>query len=382
MRAIFWGAVALITYTYVGFPLLVVLRGWLRPKPFSSGTETPPISVLIAAHNEASSIGAKLENLRSLDYPPGRLEIIVASDGSDDATNEIVSASGEGVSLLALPRSGKAAALEAAARRANGEILVFSDANSIYRANAIRVLVAPFADPSIGGVAGNQVYAGGGQAGTGLGERNYWSYDRLLKTFESRAGNTIAATGAIYAIRASLFRPIPVGVNDDFFLSLGVIAQGYRLVFAPDAVAYEPQAADGAAEFARKVRVMTRAMRCFIEMRALLDPRKYGFYSLQLISHKALRWWMAVPLIAAAAASVALARAGRLYALAALVQAAFYGGALVGLISERAGAGRNRALGLAGYFCMANAAALRATLNVVRGIHVDRWEPRRAQATR
>jgi cellulose synthase/poly-beta-1,6-N-acetylglucosamine synthase-like glycosyltransferase len=156
---LFWGAAALIVYTYVLFPALVFLRGLLFRRPYKTAEITPYVSMIIAAHNEAASIGAKLDNILSLDYPHDRLEVVVASDGSNDGTDTIVRGyAARGVKLLSLPRQGKAPALNAAVAASAGEILVFSDANSMYAPSAIRALVQPFADPEVGGVAGNQCY--------------------------------------------------------------------------------------------------------------------------------------------------------------------------------------------------------------------------------
>jgi cellulose synthase/poly-beta-1,6-N-acetylglucosamine synthase-like glycosyltransferase len=155
---LFWSSVGIIVYTYFVFPLLTVLRGKLRPQPYRSADITPPVSMIIAAYNEAESIGPKLDNILSLDYPKECLEVIIASDGSADGTDEIVRGYGEqGVMLLSLPRQGKAPALNTAVAASTGEILVFSDANSMYAPDAIRALVRPFADPEVGGVAGRAI---------------------------------------------------------------------------------------------------------------------------------------------------------------------------------------------------------------------------------
>ncbi|MGH3060093.1 MAG: glycosyltransferase, partial [Gaiellaceae bacterium] len=241
-RTLFWLGAGALAFTYVLFPLLVLLRAALRPRPHRLDDSTPQVTMVIAAHNEAATIGAKLENLLSLDYPPERLEVVIASDGSDDDTDDIVRAyAGRGVRLLTPGRVGKADALNAAVAASGGEILVFSDANSMYAPDALRALVRPFADPAVGGVAGDQRYlSSDGADAIASGEQHYWNLDRMLKQAESRAGNAISATGAIYAVRRSLFRPVAPAVTDDFYISTGVIAAGYRLVFAPDAVAYEP----------------------------------------------------------------------------------------------------------------------------------------------
>jgi cellulose synthase/poly-beta-1,6-N-acetylglucosamine synthase-like glycosyltransferase len=334
---------------------------------------------VISAHNEAASIGAKLENLLSLDYPDDRLEVVIASDGSDDGTDELVRGYAErGVRLLSLARVGKAAALNAAVAEAGGEILVFSDANSIYAPDALRALVRPFADRSIGGVAGDQRYlARDGADAIASGEQRYWDLDRLLKAAESRAGSTISATGAIYAVRRSLFRAVPSGVTDDFFTSTGAIAQGYRLVFAADAVAYEPVAKTSEVEWGRKVRVMTRGLRGVLVRRELLDSRRHGFYAVQLLTHKLLRRTMIFPLALAAGTSPLLWHRGRIYRAATLAQATLYGLAAGGMLLRGRPLGRRKVFMLPAFFCFVNAASFGAVWNVVRGRRIDRWEPQR-----
>lgn len=387
LLVVFWSAVAMIVYTYALFPALVVLRGRLWPRPVRGAPGTPAVSLIIAAHNEATAIGAKLDNALALDYPPDRLEVLVASDGSDDGTNDIVAAvAGRDprVRLLALPRQGKAPALNAAVAGATSAVLVFSDANSMYRPDALRALVWPLADPEVGGVAGNQVYRratagpGGATGGTAAaGERTYWDFDRLVKHYESLGGNAISATGAIYAVRRELFRPVPGGVTDDFVTSTQVIRQGYRLVFAPNAVAEEPVSAAGGGEFARKVRITTRGFRSVIAMRDLLDPRQHGFYSLQLFTHKVLRRLVVFPLLALAVVSPLLWSAGWLYQLATLAQASFYACAIVAWRAPGTRLGRSKLCSLPFYFCLVNAAVLVAVHNILQGRRIERWDPQR-----
>jgi cellulose synthase/poly-beta-1,6-N-acetylglucosamine synthase-like glycosyltransferase len=377
----FWGAVAVLAYTYAGFPLLVLARAAVRPRPYRTGDVRPPVSVLIAAHNEATAIGPKLESVLAAAYPGGRREVIVASDGSDDGTEEVVRRyEDRGVRLLALPRVGKAAALNRAIAVATGEVLVFTDANSALEPDAVTALVRPFADPTVGGVAGDQRYRRrGDEAAVTGGERRYWDFDRLLKVAESRAGNAISATGALYAVRRELVGEVPEGVTDDFATSTGVIAAGARLVFAPDAVAWEPVAASGEVEFGRKVRVMTRGLRGVLVRRELLDVRRHGFYTVQLVSHKVLRRLMVVPLAVLAVASPALWRRGRLYRLATVGQVLFYGAGAAGLLAGSSGRrrGRHRLLAIPAFFCLVNAASVKACWNLVTGRRIDRWEPQR-----
>jgi cellulose synthase/poly-beta-1,6-N-acetylglucosamine synthase-like glycosyltransferase len=362
--------------------VVVLVRGLIRPREYKAADITPSVTMVLAAYNEAASIAPKLENVLSLDYPSERMNVVVASDGSSDGTDQIVRQyEGPRVRLLSLHRCGKAVALNAAAAAADGEILVFSDANSMYAPNALRELVRPFADPIVGGVAGDQRYlADGGTDAIAAGERKYWDLDRMLKAAESRAGNVISATGAIYAVRRSLFRSLPDGVTDDFFTSTGVVAQGYRLVFAPDAIAFEPVASTGEIEFGRKVRVMTRGLRGVLLRRALLDPRRHKFYAVQLLTHKLLRRTMVVPLAVAAITSPLLWRRRRIYRVATVAQASLYGLGGVGIVFSRRPLGRRKAFMLPAFFCFVNAAATRAIWNIVLGRRIDRWEPQRQAA--
>lgn len=387
---IFWAALFVILYTYLLFPALVFLRGRLLPRPHREADCEPPVSILIAARNEAGNIPAKMQNLLNLDYPASKLEVIVASDGSSDETNALVQGyAGRGVRLLALPRVGKAEALNAAVAAAGGEILVFSDANSLLIPGALRALLRPLADPSVGGVAGNQCYLPRGSTSLAHdGERSYWNYDRELKQLESRAGNVISATGSLYAVRRSLFLPVPEGVTDDFVTSTAVILQGSRLVFAPGAVTYEPMAPSSRLEFRRKLRISTRGLQAVLARRALLNPFRYGFYAVQLFSHKVLRRLVAFPLLVLLLATPLLWNAGLLYRLALLAQAGFYGLALLGLALQhprlkqlRTPWKLSKAFTLPFYFCMVNVASLLAALNVLSGRRIAQWEPQRQETT-
>jgi len=379
LEILFWLAVLLIAYSYAGFPALTLLRGVLMRRPYQTGDITPSVTLIIAAHNEADVIEAKLQNVLSLDYPADCLNVVIASDGSTDGTNEIVQRYvGERVTLLALPRQGKAPALDAAVKAATGDILVFSDANSMYAPQAIREIVRPFADPSVGGVAGNQVYLDPERGTGGDGEKMYWNFDRLLKEFQSRAGNVTSATGAIYAIRRELYQPVIGGVTDDFYISTGVIAQHRRLVFSADAIAYEAVAGETGKEFNRKVRITTRGLQAVLSRRELLNPFQHGFYSLQLLSHKVLRRLAVLPLIVVFVLSPLLWAKGWLYRLALLGQLAFYGLAALGALLENTRLGQKKPLAIPYYFCMVNAACLVAAANIVRGRRIERWDTERS----
>lgn len=379
--AIFWLAAAVLAITYVGMPALMILRGRFLRRPHLSADITPPVSVIIAAHNEVTVIGDRIENLLALDYPGDALEIVIASDGSTDDTDAVVAGyTSRGVRLVAPGRVGKGAALEAAVAASSSDILVFSDANSQYAPGALRELVRPFADPGVGGVAGNQVYLPKGQAdseATELGERGYWDFDRLLKRSQSAAGNVTSGTGAIYAIRREHFGPIPEGITDDMLNTMRVVDQGRRLVFAEDATAFEPVAPSSELEFRRKVRIMTRSFRCLLLMRRLFDPRRTGWYALQLFWHKVMLRTAALPLIALAVVSPALWSHGPIYQIATVGQAVSYGLAAAGIALVGRPIGRHPLLAVPAYFTLVNVASVRALLNLARGERIDRWTPER-----
>jgi cellulose synthase/poly-beta-1,6-N-acetylglucosamine synthase-like glycosyltransferase len=381
LEVVFVASALIVLYAYVGFPLLTWVRSLVWRKPCRTADITPTVSIVVCCHNEAKSIGEKLENLLTLDYPADRCQIIIASDGSTDATDEIVSRYlSQRLSLIRLPRGGKAAALNAAVAQSTGEILVFSDANSMYDPEAIRELVAPLADETVGGVAGNQVYRRSHQAGAAAaGEMNYWDFDRWMKLWQSRSGHVTSATGAIYAIRRELFRPVPEGVTDDFVTSTRVIAQGKRLVFAPRAICYEPVAGAAKAEFGRKVRVITRGLRGVWTMRELLDPFRFGFYSVQVFSHKVLRRLVIVPLLLMAITAPLLSSQGMGYRLVTLGEIAFCAAALIGMWCERSGRRMPKVLAIPVFFCLINAAVLAAVWNVVRGKRIVVWNPQRGE---
>jgi cellulose synthase/poly-beta-1,6-N-acetylglucosamine synthase-like glycosyltransferase len=378
---IFWISIAIAVYAIVGFPALLWLRATFAPRPWrpSPQQESPKISVVIAAYNEARDIGARIDNLLVQDYPADRLEIIIASDGSDDGTNEIVSGySTRGVRLLALPRQGKAITLNCGAAAAKSDVIVFSDANTHFPEGALRALVRPFADPEVGGVAGNQIYLRSNRSSsTADGERIYWGFDQWLKSLQSRAGSVTSATGAIYAIRRELYDPAPSDAMDDFFVSTGVIQHGYRLVYAEDAHAFEPVAESEGVEFSRKLRVITQGLQAVVYRRGLLNPFRFGFYSWQLFTHKVLRRLLGVVFLIAAAVAPALWSDGLVYQVAVVAESLF---ALVALAAWRLQGtrwGKWKPLSLVSYVVMVNAAALLAVWAILRGDRIHRWEPER-----
>ncbi len=377
---VFWLSLAALLYAYAGFPLLVAAVGALRGREVRKGSATPRMTMIIAAYNEEEAIGERLDNALASDYPSDALEIIVASDGSTDATNEIVAGyEPRGVRVLRLPRLGKIAALEQAVGQATGEILIFSDANTVMHPGAVRALASNFADPEVGGVAGHTSYRlKDGSESSSRGESLYWRYDTWLKAMESRTGSVVSAHGGLYAIRRNLYHvPPDRAVTDDFIISTGVIEQGRRLVFEPDALAYEIAVPTAKPEFRRRVRLMTRGLRAVSIRRRLLNPSRYGFYGVVLFSHKVLRRLVPVCLVVLFAASLYLASTSTFFLIAAVAQTLFYALAVAGGLARRHEVGQHKLLYVPFFYCMANTAALFALLRFVRGDRIELWQPQR-----
>jgi cellulose synthase/poly-beta-1,6-N-acetylglucosamine synthase-like glycosyltransferase len=375
-----WVSLGLVCYAYAGFPALLFLASVLRPRRVRQRPVTPTMTLIIAAYNEEECIGERLENALAADYPPNALDIIVASDGSSDGTERIVAGYRErGVRLLSLPRRGKIAALDDAARHARGTILVFSDANTVVAPDALRAIARNFADLSVGGVVASTGYRieGVGESSR-RGESLYWRYDTWLKRLESRTGSVVSAHGGLYAIRRSLYQaPADGAVTDDFSISTAVIAQGYRLVFEPDARAWELPVPTAKREFGRRVRLMTRGMRGVARRRALLNPFRHGFYSLVLLTHKVIRRLLFVPLVALFAATAALNGQHPAYSVALLVQLLFVALAGLGFVLRGTRLGGLKLFYVPFFFCLANLAAVLAFVRFVRGERIVSWQPQR-----
>jgi len=380
LALLFWLSLLALVYGYAGFPLLIAVAGRLRARVVRRAPVTPTMSVIIAAYNEAEGIAERLENALAVDYPREALEVLVASDGSTDDTPAIVAGyASRGVRLLHLPRQGKIPALTEAVRHATGEILVFSDANIHFHPQALRMLARNFADPDVGGVAGNSTYRlpADGESSS-RGEGLYWRYDSWLKEMESRTGSIVSAHGGLYALRRALYLPpAETAVTDDFAISTAVVEQGRRLVFEPEALAYELTIAQANREFRRKVRLMTRAWRSVALRRRLLNPFRYGFYSLVFLSHKVLRRLLPLFLLVLLASSLLLAPWGGLYLAAAAGQVAFYALAALGYAARRSAVGQSRLIYIPFYYCLANAAAIVALVKFLSGARIALWEPQR-----
>lgn len=372
---LFWSTLGLIAYAYAGFPLALALAARWRRRPVRKAPCEPTVSLVVVAYNEEGVIAEKLANIRELDYDPARLEVVVASDGSTDRTVERARAADPRARVLDFPRLGKAHALNRAAASAGGEILVFSDANAMYEPGALRALTANFADPEVGGVCGNMRTLPRRSSLAGEGERLYWEYDKWLKARESDLGSIVSADGSIYAVRRALFRPAEDYVTDDFIISVRVVEQGYRLVFEPEAVSWEPVLPRARDQLRRRVRIVEAALRGLFLVRGLMNPRRHGLYAWVLVSHKLLRRMVAPLLVALLLLTAACWDRGLPYRVALAAQASIYLAALAGWLGENLGRSP-RVLRVPFYFCVGNWGTLLGWYQVLRHRRRESlWEP-------
>jgi cellulose synthase/poly-beta-1,6-N-acetylglucosamine synthase-like glycosyltransferase len=369
-----WGGLALLFYAYAGYPLLLLLIGLIRRQPQAKLGYLPTISILIAAYNEEASIEKKVRQTLELDYPADKLEIIVLSDGSTDRTDEIVRAiTDPRVRLFRAPqRKGKTNVQNLGVEIARGEILIFSDATTVYDPMALQYLACNFADPHVGAVSGRFHYFDQkGKSPTGVGTVAFWSYETQIKLMQSRISTISGCSGCIYAVRRSAYTPLRPEVISDLVQPLWAIQKGYRVVFEDRALGREETTRSSGEEFSMRVRVVTRGMRGILSVPALLNPFQYGWVSFQLISHKVLRWLVPVFMLMVLAGSGALWHQPFYRALFAL-QCAFYAFVLLTLVVPLHRIWKP--LGIPLYFCTINAAAICSVLEVARGRKYIVWE--------
>jgi len=360
-----------ILYAYVGYPLVLLIagRGRTRPDlPDVPGAPLPSVEMLVAAYNEEQVIGRKIENVLAADYP-GPLRVTVVSDGSTDGTDTTVRRfADDRVALLRIEgRGGKTIARNAAAEASTADILIMTDANAMFRPDAISRLVRWFGDPSTGIVCGQLRLIGPG----GM-ENPYWRYEKWIKRLEDRFHSIIGANGSIYAIRRSLYRPLPLGIDDDFAESLLAHFDGYGVRYDHEAVSEEVDIppTDLQCEFAAKRRVVQRGMQTMRHVLRHFDPIRDPRTAFQLFSHKIMKWSVPFLLVLALATNAFLA--GRPFFAATLdLQALAYLAAALGIVF------RWRPLRIPAFFVVTNAAVLAAVISSLGGTRATAWERRR-----
>lgn len=395
----FWLAAAVVAYTYLGYPTIVTFLARRFARPHTTAPITPTVTIIIPAYNEAGVIAQKLDNTLALNYPADRRQVIVVTDGSTDGTERIAAAYADrGVQVLHQPqRQGKPAAMNRGAATATGEVLVFTDANTLLTQDSLHHLVSHFADPAVAAVSGEkQVLPQTGsterlgesfvslsrttrrtelaEVGSlaAQGEGLYWRYESYLKRCDSALSSVMGAAGELFAVRRSRFQPPPADtLLDDFYLSLSLVRDGWRVVYEPQAIAREAGSPDLRSEWVRRRRNAAGGFQAMSRLLPLLDPRR-GRIAFQYLSHRVLRWAVAPGLLLLLLPlNLSLLPTGRLlYWIFASGQIFFYLAALAGL-SRRSS---HRLLRVPAYFLLTNLAALAGLLRFLTGRQSVLWE--------
>ena len=371
--AIFWLSAALAVYVYAGYPLLLAVLRRVAKRPVAKAPIEPRVSLLVAAYNEADVIEAKIRNALALDYPADRLEIAIACDGPNDGTTAIAQRvaaeiGGGRVHVFAYPvNRGKLYALNDTIPQLTGDIVAFSDASSMLAPDAMRTLVANFADSKVGAASGVYRVLRGDEASLGKQEDFYWKYETYLKLAEADVGSILGCHGSLYAIRRALYPfPKPGTINDDYVIPMRILSQGYRVAYEPGAVAFEEAHEMGG--FSRRVRIMTGNFEQLREMKALLRPLRPGplFF---FLSHKAGRLVVPIAMLAMVISNAFLLDRP-FYRVVFALQLGFYALVLLGALVAL----RPKILRLPYYFCMINAAAFLGMYHALRGGRSLAWK--------
>lgn len=371
----FWFALIFLAYTFIGYPLLLFVLSTWRGRPHRRATIWPKVSIIIATHNQADLLGSKIVNLLELIYPADKLEIIVASDGSDDSTRDIVrSFASRGVRFVESPeRRGKHYVQMLARDVSRGEVLVFTDVSVKLKADAVQKIVSNFADSSVGCVSSEDELVG--EESGGLSERFYVPYEMWLRHLEAGVGSLVGLSGSFFAVRRELCAVWHPHQSSDFFLALHAAGQGMRSVMDPECRAHYRVARTEKAEFRRKVRTITHGLDVLFTHAHLLNPLRYGLFSWQLISHKLFRWLVPLGILVVLLANAFLWNAGEFYKLALALQAGLYGAGMLALVVKRLAA--LRAFKLASFFLLGNVATVVAWMKFLLGERFVTWQPTR-----
>lgn len=374
----FWSCFFLTVYVYFLYPVAVALLSVIFNRQVKKSFINRSVTIVIAAYNEERDIGKTIENKLKLDYPAEKLEIIVVSDASTDRTDDIVKSFSEsGVRLLRQEtRQGKTAAINLAVSEAKGEIIVFSDSNSIYSNNALKELVSNFSDGSIGYVTGKMSYVNKDGSTTGDGCTAYMRYENFLRRLETSIGSVVGVDGGIDAIRRGLFSVMRPDQLPDFILPLKVIEQGYRVVYDHSVLLNEDSLSAPADEYRMRVRVALRALHALKDMSHLLSLSKYGIFAWQLLSHKVLRYGIFFFLIGMYLFNLLIIADSRFYLFTFVIQNMLYFAAFIGIFLESKKI-NVRIFYIIFYFCLLNMASAHAFWKFLNNEKQVTWVPRK-----
>lgn len=382
VEIVFWGSLALIAYAYVGYPLLILIISVFMNNRVKTSNIEPQVSLLITAYNEEKSIEAKLKNSFELDYPKDKLEIVVASDGSNDATDDIVKryANNEkGIRVIlhrVEGRLGKTATQNSAVNICEGEIIIFSDAASMYDRGAIRALVRNYADPFVGAVSGRYTYVNREGSSVGFATILFWKFENFIKSRQTRIKTITGCCGCIYSVRKNLYTDLPPTIISDLVEPLTILQKGYRIVFESEALALEETAGKTKEEFKMRIRVIVRGMNGMLFVSNLFNPFKYPYVALQLISHKLMRWLVPIFCIIAFISNIFLYSFSSFYLGLLIFQIAFYLLSIVGYWLDKIGI-HKKIFYLPLYFCVVNLASLISMFKVLKKENIVIWQTQR-----
>jgi cellulose synthase/poly-beta-1,6-N-acetylglucosamine synthase-like glycosyltransferase len=374
MKAVFLIGVLWMAYVYAGYPLLLVLISyWKRARPIASNQHLPSVSVLLAARNEEKDIGWKIAETLAWDYPSDKLELLVASDASEDSTDEIVrSFADPRVVLVRMERrGGKARALNRLAELARGEVLFFTDANCHIGARALRLMVRHFADPRVGSVTGNTRFTEEAEkAVVTSGGGSYLGYETILKRLENRIGSVLVCDGAIFCLRSALFQRLDPSLANDLELPMRVGAAGYWVLHDPQAIVLERGTSSPLEEFQRLRRMCAQGVLAMFKLRDVF----FGLRGWQFISHKFLRWTSLIPMLMVLVSSAILASHSPFFSSLLILQGTFYGLAAIGLQRARANRPVTTLTAIPFYVVLGVVGALVGVVDSLRGKRFDVWE--------
>jgi biofilm PGA synthesis N-glycosyltransferase PgaC len=383
---LFLTGVLIILYTYIGYGLIIFILSKIKSKKtkqYRYENEMPSVTMVIAAYNEEQYIEAKIVNTLSLQYPREKLSVYIVTDGSSDNTPRIVSKFPQVRLFHESQRRGKISAVNRIMKYVRTPVVIFSDANTFLNQEAIKNIVRHYADPNVGGVAGEKrIYKKAEDNASGAGEGLYWKYESFLKKKDSEVYSVVGAAGELFSVRTNLYEPPAENiVIEDFYMSLSIAAKGYRFIYEPEASATETASASVSEEWKRKVRISAGGFQAMTLLSHLLNPFKYGMLSFQYLSHRVLRWTLAplfLPIVFLANLYLAISGNWTFQAIM-LLQIGFYVLALLGYMSNE------RKISIKGffvpyYFCVMNFSVYAGFVRFLKGKQSVVWEKSRRAA--
>lgn len=373
MKFIFWGFLSLVAFVYFGYPIILFIVSLVAGKKFKKEQFLPNVTILIPAHNEGKVISKKLDNCFSLDCSQDKLEVILILDACTDNTESIaLSHKAPGLRIVKQKeRKGKIAALNLAIPQAKGEIIVFTDANSMYEKDALKKLIRNFSDEKVGCACGELKYVLKDNTSVEVGENLYWKYEKFLKVKESDLGSLLITNGSIYAIRKKLYEPIDEDLADDFVNPMKIAKKGFLVVYEPEAIAIEKVSSAFKDQFNQKVRIVSQGWKATFRLWSVI----FGSSPLRIFEflfHKFFRWMVPFFLIVIFISNLLLASI-KFYQVLFIVQLLFYAFAFMGYLFQKKG-GKIKLFYIPFYFCMVNATSLLALFKYLKGGETGIWE--------